>query len=87
MVKSLKRRSLDEALLNTSKGSGLCGTDGPAKSAAMTSWALDAAGGLALEARPSLCGLTASPPSCAETVTLSAGALVAAPEPDGVDAA
>ncbi|RWU20130.1 hypothetical protein XANMN_06505 [Xanthomonas phaseoli pv. manihotis str. CIO151] len=88
-ARSLKRFSLDEALLNTSKRSGPCGTDGAAKSAAMTSVALldDAAGALALEALPSLRGLMASPPSCAEGTALSAEALVAAPEPDGVGAA
>lgn len=87
-ARSLKRFSLDEALLNTSKGSGPCGTDGAAKSAAMTSCALveDAAGRLALEARPSRRGLMESPPSCAEGAALSADVLAADPEPDGVGA-
>ncbi|TWQ45302.1 hypothetical protein FQK01_24675, partial [Xanthomonas vasicola] len=63
-AKSSKRFSLDVALRNTSKRSAPSGTDGAAKSAAMTSCALvdDVAGGLALEARPGLRGLMASPP-------------------------
>ncbi|AVQ06303.1 TPA: hypothetical protein HH295_09185 [Xanthomonas vasicola pv. zeae] len=87
-AKSLKRFSLDVDLVNTSIRSGPSGIDGAAKSAAMTSFALvdDVAGGLALEARPGLRGLMASPPSCAESATLSADALVVAPEPDGVGA-
>ncbi|PPV01385.1 hypothetical protein XvhCFBP2543_17230 [Xanthomonas vasicola] len=81
-AQSLKRISVDVALLNTSKRSGPSGTDGAAKSAAMTSLALaeDVPGILALEARTVLRGLMASPLSCAEGATMSSGtlALVAA---------
>ncbi|QRN43312.1 hypothetical protein GDR29_15775 [Xanthomonas oryzae pv. oryzae] len=87
-AKSLKRFSLDEALTNTSAGSGPCETDCAAKSAALTFFALldDAAEGLAVEARPNSRGLMESPPSCAEGTALSADVLATDAEPDGVGA-
>ncbi|AVQ09019.1 hypothetical protein C9397_11920 [Xanthomonas vasicola pv. vasculorum] len=76
-AQSLKRISVDEALFNTAKGSGACGTDGAPNNAAMTSLALaeDVPGILALEARTVLRGLMASPLSCAEGATMSSGTL------------